>query len=193
MDPTGREPAPLPDQFLEASLEMLRNSGRTHKISIQGRSMLPFIQDGDELLIVTGIDNLRRGDVILFRQGGQLFAHRVLARNDEAGSPVFLTKGDNVLLTDPLVSAQQVLGRVTMITRGRRQIRLDTPARHRLGRLIAMLMLAWSWTFARARRLKLRLGLPQNSRLTRWLNRSARLWLRLLLKILQRLFTGRRA
>ena len=79
----------------------------------------------------------------MFQQGNQLFAHRVLIPSRPSGEPGLLTKGDNVLLPDPPVRLEQVIGRVAMIQRGNQQLSLETTTWRRLGHAIALMMLVF--------------------------------------------------
>jgi hypothetical protein len=51
---------------------------------------------------------LKRGDIILFRSGKQLKAHRILARR----GPSFITRGDTGMRPDDEIAFEDILGRV---------------------------------------------------------------------------------
>lgn len=120
---------------LNAALQMWQSAGRRHTIPIEGSSMLPLLRHGDRVTVTHGLDGLRRGDVIVFRRGDRLVAHRLL----KTGRQTFITKGDHTLHLDAPVPAAAVLGRVVGVQRGARLAPLDTPAWRRAGALIAAL------------------------------------------------------
>jgi signal peptidase len=90
--------------------------------------MCPFIKDGDILEVEPiKLSALRPGDVAFFRRdGGVVQAHRVVRRVDIDGVLALLTKGDSRLGFDDVVYAEQVLGRVVVVERETRRIRLDS-------------------------------------------------------------------
>jgi len=135
---------------LDAALRLWQTTGRRHTIPIEGSSMLPLLRHGDQVAVAHGLDDLRRGDVIVFRRGDRLVAHRLL----KTGRQTFITKGDHTLHLDAPVPAAAVLGRVIGMRRGARFAALDTPAWRQAGALIAAL----SAGAARVARLGRRVG-----------------------------------
>ncbi len=117
----------------ELATEVLRR-GAPLRIKARGGSMIPFIWDGDLVLVSPAEDSeIVVGDVVCYETSpGRLFLHRVIKRDAER----FVTKGDALDFTD-LVSPGQVLGKVVAIERRGRVRRLDT-ARWR-NRVIAFL------------------------------------------------------
>jgi hypothetical protein len=87
-----------------------------------GRSMLPALLPGDEALFAPFEGAPRRGDVLLYRAGDRLVAHRLHAF--EAGGRLRL-RGDLLSSDDPLVPADAILGRLVAIRRGGREHRAD--------------------------------------------------------------------
>ncbi len=107
----------------ELASQLLRR-GAPLRIKARGGSMIPFILDGDVVLVGPGGDaEILVGDVICYEKSpGRLFLHRVIKRDRER----FVTKGDALDFTD-LVSPGQVLGKVVAIERRGRVRRFDTP------------------------------------------------------------------
>jgi signal peptidase I len=163
----------LPTSVLEAALEIWSQAGKQYFVPITGCSMLPLIQEGDRVLVAHSCASARQGDVIVFRRGGRLVAHRVLRIYRRQSEPVFITKGDNVRRFDPPVNASEVVGRVLTVEREGWQMALDTAAWRAVGWLIALSTLAWIKLYGWGRRLKRRLWGPRPSRLTAFLRRSA--------------------
>jgi hypothetical protein len=176
---------PLPTPVLEAALNLWEQTEGQHLIPITGCSMLPFIQDGDRLLVAHGTIGARRGDVVVFRRKGKLIAHRVLYICDGDGGPAFITKGDGVSDLDPAVTADEMVGRVLAVKRGERYMSLDTAAWRTLGWLIALGTPAWAKLYSWGRTLKQRLLGPRPNRLTTLMRRGAMASSSLALKVLQ--------
>jgi len=109
--------------------------------------MVPLLHDGDQVLVEFRPRNLGPGDVMIFRRGEQLVAHRViyLIREDDRVSVV--AKGDNVAAFDSPCPLQDVIGRVHA-SRGRgREHRLDVRIWRVAGRAIAGLTSSLSWAY----------------------------------------------
>src|SRR5262245_9104933 len=115
----------LPDHILKGALAVWSEVGEEHVIPISGRSMLPLIQDGDQVLVAHGEVGIRRGDVVVFRQEGKLVAHRVLRIEPQASGSTFLMKGDNNFQVDLPVKVEEIVGRVRLIKRGKATIAVD--------------------------------------------------------------------
>jgi len=112
----------------ELASQLLR-SGAPLRIKARGGSMIPFILDGDMVLVGPAANSeILVGDVICYEiSPGRLFLHRVIKRDGER----FVSKGDALDFTD-VVFPGQVLGRVVAIERHGRVRRLDTaPWRNR--------------------------------------------------------------
>ena len=188
MEPCDANRPPLPDPILEATLQIWGQAGGQHSIPITGRSMLPLIRDGDLVLVAHGHAAVRQGDVVVFRREGELVAHRVLRVYGSGAGKRFLTKGDNALRLDPLLSAEEIVGRVLDVRRGDRQMSLDTTAWRGVGRFVAVTTLAWTKLYGWCRHLKQRILGSEPRRLTAILRRGALAFHSLLLKVAQAIF-----
>ena len=77
------------------------------------------------------------GDIVLFRYKDMLVTHRVVKRlfhNDEIK---WVTRGDRVLRNDTPISRHELLGRVTVIERGKRRL---TPRQSPAARVAAWVL-----------------------------------------------------
>ena len=97
-----------------AMLETWRRDGAEAWIEATGGSMLPLIHPGDRLLVGFGAHPAVQGDVILFRHGGLVVAHRVVGVRSRDGVRRIDRQGRQRAVRD----------------RGRRPVR---PPRHRPG------------------------------------------------------------
>lgn len=162
----------VPADVLAAALETWDQTGAQNLIPILGRSMLPLIQTGDEVLVEHGHANIRRGDVIIFLHQEKMVAHRLLRICEDGSITTFIAKGDNVSYIDPPVSVSQVVGRILKIKRGNRWIAIDTPAWRIGGWLIAIGMLGWTRLYGWGRNIKHTIWGNRSHYLTRILQRS---------------------
>ena len=102
-------------------LEVLRSFGAA-RLAVTGTSMLPAIWPGDVLEVRRqGVDEVRRGDVVLFGRDGRLVAHRVVETFDKEGGNLLVTRGDVLRTTDSPISKEELLGCVTKVLRGNRR------------------------------------------------------------------------
>lgn len=99
--------------------------------------MQPAIPDGAYVEVrPVAFDELRIGDIVVFRYAGDVFCHRLIKK---VGRRCIL-KGDTLLYADPPVVWEQVIGRVTtMIDNNARLIPLDSPGYRRRAALRARL------------------------------------------------------
>jgi signal peptidase I len=82
----------------------------------RGRSMAPFILDGDPVLVRPRNSELRVGDVILMRTGGhQFLLHRIIKKGAEG----VVTRGDACSSVDDMCPYEDILGKAVKIA-GRR-------------------------------------------------------------------------
>lgn len=149
-------PPTLPTTVVAAALNRWKQAGEQHLIPIMGRSMLPLIRPGDQLLIRHGDANLRRGDIVVFLQQGKMVAHRLLRICKDDPITTFITKGDNTSYLDSPVDVSKVVGRVLKIKRGNRWVSIDTSVWRIGGWLIAIGMLGWATLYNWGRKIKRR-------------------------------------
>ena len=134
-----------PPRVVINAIDLLVADHQEFCLLVQGNSMLPLIRVGDLLLIRQQTDAVHQGEILTFRLGEQLVAHRVLKVYRAAqGLTGFLTKGDHSLSIDPMVSLDQVIGKVVAIRRGERQMRLDRQGWQAANRIISLVMVGLS-------------------------------------------------
>ena len=134
MDPRSSVSNALAALRLELAVEVARTFGSL-RLRVAGTSMMPAIQPGD-LLSIDRVDlrDTSPGEIVMFAREGRLFAHRIVDQSGGAGDPCasapycasepyLVTRGDRLLGNDPPVFQSELLGRVTSIERGRRQVR----------------------------------------------------------------------
>lgn len=96
-------------------VESYRTSHRTTWIEATGRSMQPSIPAGSDLLVEFGRLPERRGDLIVFRRGDALVAHRLVGRQPSADGGRLIARGDAEAFFDPPLHEADVLGVVRLV------------------------------------------------------------------------------
>jgi signal peptidase I len=115
---------------------------RRISLRVHGTSMLPWVRPGDIALIrMISRENVRCGDVVLFRRQDHLFVHRIVEKRGSLDAAELLSKGDAHPASDGVIGEQELLGRVVRIYRGGRRINLDAPSQLALGVFISQLSL----------------------------------------------------
>lgn len=88
--------------------------------------MFPSVQPGDTLIVDrTPVEAVAEGDIVLFGRDSRFFAHRVVKKDNCAGTTEVLTRGDAMTVSDPPVSKNELLGRVSFIVRNGRLFEPD--------------------------------------------------------------------
>ncbi|KAB2836503.1 MAG: signal peptidase I [Candidatus Brocadia sp.] len=164
----------MKESIIEAVLGVWGKTAEQHLIPITGRSMFPLIRDGDQVLVTHGSVGIRRGDVVVFRCNGTLFAHRVLNIYEGTNGTTFITKGDNNPQFDPPFGNNEFIGCVIGIKRGNRKMTLDTAAWRILGWLIAVSALALAKMHLSIRNRDQNLSERQPNQLTTFMRRGMR-------------------
>jgi hypothetical protein len=116
--------------------------GSAFRFPARGRSMSPFIKDGDIALVEPASNagtTIRLGDVVLCSTtGGRLAMHRVTKIRRRDGAVNYTTQGNANARPDGEKRAQDILGRVTEIERGEKRRELGTVQERLIG-------LLWIW------------------------------------------------
>jgi signal peptidase I len=184
----------LPDRLRDAALDLWRQSQQPSLVQVVGEnSMAPLIRAGDFVLIEHRRDDIRRGDVVVFRTGRELITHRVISVQDDETSLAYITKGDNVLWADPAVPATEIIGRVLSVKRGGRQLNLRSRTWRALSWFLALIMLLWVKTAGTMTHAIWGDRPPFPRPLVKLLSRSTRLGFTLLIRGLELLFGRWRA
>ena len=114
-------------EFSQLSGQILQ-SGHKLRFMARGRSMQPFILDGDILQVVPiGKRQIKWGDVVLAEIGaGIILAHRVVGVKGRDRNWEYFIKGDACIFPDGWIGAKNILGRVVIVERGEKTINLSS-------------------------------------------------------------------
>ena len=122
--------------------EELVNAGAVFRLEVRGWSMYPLLKDRDVVEIAPiDINELRIGDVVFFRSGKRLLAHRIVGFVADEQGIRLRVRGDSYRQEDPPVAETDLIGRVEAVERngcrGPHVIPLDKGSAKWLGRLVA--------------------------------------------------------
>lgn len=100
------------------TIERIIKSRINLRIPVRGFSMFPVLSTGDSV-IVSSVDNLKKGDIILFRKDENIVCHRVMKIISREGKVFYVTRGDSLFYDDAPVSVDDIIGKVSIIERKR--------------------------------------------------------------------------
>ncbi len=131
--------SPLTEQNKSLAAAMLRQSltqGQTPFLTVSSASMTPLLKTGDQIgLEPATLSQLQPGDIITLAPEGDLLTHRFWGL--ENGQ--LRTRGDRLLLFDPLWPADCLLGRVSVRRRNGRSLSFTSGQGQRLNKHLARL------------------------------------------------------
>ena len=162
LDPPGRA-SDRPDAALVAKELQLEHSARLGSVLFHGNSMLPFLRDGDELVVEpVDSDAIQVGDIVTYRLEDRFPTCRVMGR----AADKLLLKADN--WSDVYqIWPEDLLGRVVSRARAERVLDSSDPKWQAAARAAL-----------RRRRLSVRVS-RLRGRIRRWTDRARKRWLRL--------------
>lgn len=130
---------------------LFREAERLIEVKVEGTSMWPLIRPGDMVsLRLSDGSELKAGDLMVFRQSGNLIVHRFLKRRWIDNTVCFCQKGDN-LLGWSWIPANEVLGKVESIRGMDKRIDMDTRLWNRINRAGGVSGLLWVSVVGKAR------------------------------------------
>jgi len=126
-------------------INLLREGHVIRSLAV-GASMSPSIKKGELLMVKPiALEEAEIGEIVAFRRDESqsvLTTHRVIQKGKERGQRYIITKGDRNPYRDfPLLSSQELLGKVTGIERNGQVISLESPFYRIRGYLMARLSL----------------------------------------------------
>ena len=125
------------EEWVSAVLTAYQVQGRVQWFKVQGRSMRPLLQEGDEIQVGFCLpENLRKGDLAVFWEGAVLTAHRILNIRKTPPEILFLEKGDS----NPegsFIPSSRIKGVVQAVRKPWGVIGLDQSCWRRWNRMVA--------------------------------------------------------
>ncbi len=124
-------------RITDCVLDLWQEIGKKTQLKLSGMSMLPFIKNGDSVVVRHTREGIGVGSIVAFRKEQEIIIHRVIRMENKNGKTAILTKGDFNLKPDNSFNEDYLIGRVIAINSGGRQINLDTYFWSIMGRLIS--------------------------------------------------------
>jgi signal peptidase I len=116
----------LIENKLDFSLQLIEEKGKIY-LRLSGFSMFPFLKEGDVALIKkVEINALKIGDVIVFKHGQKMIAHRLMEINQNEEHYTLTTKGDTSKKIDPLFNEADYVGKIISFNRKEKNIVITT-------------------------------------------------------------------
>lgn len=124
----------LPNDLLLSQLADILAQGKDVKLSVKGNSMLPFIRDEIDSVLLRKVDELKVGDIVLAATPER---HWLLHRIWEIQGDAFILMGDGNLSQYEMVFRPNIAGKVLKIIRGNsnKTIDCDSESHQRKARL----------------------------------------------------------
>ena len=102
-----------------------RNNSNVFFIESKGYSMYPFLRNRSKVLVKeTPFNNLKVGDIIVYRSSSQMICHRLVRKLDQGDNKILYVRGDAARGLGEPVTEQMLIGKVVGITKDNRVIML---------------------------------------------------------------------
>jgi len=108
-----------------ALVEHVVGTGLSIRFRASGDSMYPTILNGDVITVApVAADEIAHGDILLYRDGDRVLAHRLVGIAAYGSETRFRLRGDSNATCDLPIAASQIVGRVKTVERRGRAIAL---------------------------------------------------------------------
>jgi ATP-binding cassette, subfamily B, bacterial len=115
----------------------LLNSDRQVRLRVGGYSMYPFLRNGDIITISKcSLDELKKGDIIVFKSGNRWIAHRLLIIKSSENKNSLVSKGDTCRRKDPVISEENFIGKVISYSRKGKESSIENKKAEKKNRLL---------------------------------------------------------
>jgi signal peptidase I len=100
-------------------------------VDTAGYSMWPFIRPGEKIVVKrVAMDELNQGDVILYREDGELRLHRLIRKTGDKGRYAFYSRGDNSNSSPEFISEEMYIGKAVAVVRKGKMINFPCRSRY---------------------------------------------------------------
>ena len=90
----------------------------------KGYSMYPLLRQNKDLLVIRKPEGeIRKYDIVLFRQNGKYILHRIIEMNEDT----VVTAGDHNTFKDQRIRKDEIIGVLTAIVRDGKEIDINDP------------------------------------------------------------------
>jgi signal peptidase I len=131
---------PVPVRVKEEALRNWVASGESPAVKVSGCSMLPFLRNGDMVVVGPCRGSVTTGDIVVFFMQEVLLIHRVVRTKRTREGPVFRTKGDFALSLDPVhLREADLVGKAVAVRKGKATVDLGSAPIRAMRRPVAAL------------------------------------------------------
>ncbi|MEW6088943.1 MAG: signal peptidase I [bacterium] len=110
-------------------------------VKVNGRSMFPFFDNGTLVqVILCSLEDVHRGDIVIFEDVTDIVCHRVLKRIKLKGELFLKTKGDTSFYFDSPVKQEKVIGKILIFKRMGFNININNPGARSIGLFLSYLL-----------------------------------------------------
>jgi signal peptidase I len=110
-------------------------------VRVRGKSMFPALPDNSLMCILRcDAEDLRCGDIALFKDHGCLVAHRFFKQVRRNGSAIFKVKGDTTFAVDYAVKHDDIIAKVIAVKYPWFTVRIDNLLMRDLGLCMSQVM-----------------------------------------------------
>lgn len=114
----------VPNVILLSEVERMLKEGKQVTLRAKGNSMLPFIRNGRDSVMLTGKFQLQKGDIVLAKTNqGTFVLHRIIRLNEQT----ITLMGDGNLRGTETCERKDVFGKVTTILKNGKTINPYNP------------------------------------------------------------------
>lgn len=103
----------LPNDILLSKVEAFLNEGKEVVIRARGNSMLPYIRDGKDSVVLKKCDEVSVGDIVLVSLPGRYVMHRIISSDGDS----LIMMGDGNIRGTESFWRKDVIGKVIWIVR----------------------------------------------------------------------------
>lgn len=110
--------------------DYINNKNKEAEFMPSGKSMLPIIVDGEDKVVLSKFNKLKRLDIILYqRKSGEYVLHRIIKIEN---NQVITACGDNQVFKEKNIDVSQVIGKVVkIIKKDGKVIKVDCDKKYR--------------------------------------------------------------
>ncbi len=103
--------------MIESIIDIWKEANKEISLTVKGSSMEPLLKEGDAVTVcLIQPDQIKKGDMIAFRQNGCVIIHRLLKKRKNGDTWLYCQKGDN-LNGWGWIPEDSIIGKVTALRR----------------------------------------------------------------------------
>lgn len=131
------------EEYMIPALEMLKKGHKDIVLRVEGTSMMPLLKSGDRVILkAADAAQLRRGELIAYRDAGNIIVHRLIRKKRIDGKWLLCQKGDN-LTGWSWIEADQLIGKAECYEGGEEYQAITRLTRPLINRLSLSLLSGW--------------------------------------------------